>query len=381
MTASATANPDKHDQPQRHVGRYVVWGVVIVLIVLGLWWLLHVLFKPKPTPPPPPVPVVTAVAQTRSVPVYLTGLGQAQAYNTVTVHTQINGILQKVAFVEGQHVKAGQLLAQIDPRPLQAQLEQAVATEAKDKAALVEARLDLQRYQTLVSEDSIARQQRDTQAALVLQDAAAVQNDQALIDYAKVQLSYTSIRSPIAGITGVRMVDAGNLVQTADVNGIVVVTHNFDVVNEQMAKGTLTVSASSRDDSKMLGEGTVLLINNQIDPTTGMVKLKATFPNQSHALWPGQFVDAQLLVRNRQDVVTVPAATVQRGPTGTYAYVVKGGNTVEMRTIKVSTDNGGGPTAIIESGIKGGEQVVVDGQLKLHPKSKIKVVPATAPTQ
>jgi len=392
-TSPAAAASDKPDRPRHSYRRYVVWGVVIVVVAIGLWWLLAWLFKPKPTPPPPPVPVVTAIAQSADVPVYLTGLGAVQAYNTVTVHTQINGILQKVAFVEGQDVKAGQLLAQIDPRPLQAQLEEAVAAKARDQALLVNARHDLQRYETLASQDSIAIQQRDTQVALVAQDAATVQNDQALIDFAKVQLVYTSIVSPINGRTGVRMVDAGNLVQTTDVNGIVVVTQiepisvlftlpedDFEVVNGQMAKGQLTVTASSRGDSKVLGEGTVLLINNQIDPTTGMVQLKATFPNLDHTLWPGQFVDAKLLVQTRKAVVTIPTAGLQRGPQGLYAYVVvKPGNKAEMKTIKVSTENVGSPTTMVESGISAGDQVVVDGQLRLHKDATIKVVPPAPP--
>ena len=291
-------------------------------------------------------------------------------------------------------MKAGDLLAQIDPRPFQAQLDQVTAAKARDEALLANARIDLQRYKTLAEQDSIAVQQLDTQVALVAQYVATVRNDQAQIDYAAVQLGYTAITSPIAGRTGVRMIDAGNIVHAADTTGLVVVTQiepisvlftlpedDFGVINRQMAAGRLTVSMSSRTDSKVLSRGTLLMINNQIDPTTGTIQLKATFPNKDHALWPGQFVDAQLLVETRHDAVTVPAAAVQRGPQGEFAYVVNADNTAQMRTIKVSAANAGGPVALIESGVSAGEKVVIDGQLKLRPGSKIKTVAASAAPQ
>jgi multidrug efflux system membrane fusion protein len=366
--------------------------VLACLVALGLWLVLRDLLKPAPAPAVPPIPVVTAVAQAGDVPIYLTGLGTVQAYNTVTIHARVNGTLDKVLFVEGQDVKAGALLAQIDPRPYQAQLDEVVAAKARDEALLADARLDLQRYEKLAAQNSIAVQQRDTQLALVAQDAATVKNDQAQIDYATVQLAYTSITSPIAGRTGVRMIDAGNIVQTTDTTGLVVVTQiepisvlftlpedDFGVVNRQMAAGPLTVAASSRADNKMLGQGTVLLINNEINQTTGTIELKATFPNKDHALWPGQFIDAQLLVETRHNAVTVPAAAVQRGPQGVYAYVVKPDNTVQMVPIKVATANAGGPVALIESGIAAGDQVVVDGQLKLRPGVTVKATAAPPP--
>ncbi len=371
---------------------FLLGGVLLCLIGIGLWLLLREWLKSAPVPAPPPIPVVAAAAQKGDVPVYLAGIGTVQAYNTVTVHVRVNGTLDKVFFVEGQDVKAGDLLAQIDPRPFQAQLDQVVAAKARDEALLADAKLDLQRYQKLAAEDSIAVQQRDTQVALVAQDAATVKNDQAQIEYAAVQLGYTAITSPIAGRTGVRMIDAGNIVQTTDTAGLVVVTQiepisvlftlpedDFGMVNRQMAAGQLTVAASSRADKKVLGQGTVLLINNQIDQTTGTIQLKATFPNKDHALWPGQFIDAQLLVETRHDAVTVPSGAVQRGPQGVFAYIVKADNTVEMRPIKVAAANAGGPTALIESGISAGEQLVVDGQLKLRPGVKVKAAPPASP--
>jgi multidrug efflux system membrane fusion protein len=380
----------------RRTGRRRWWllgGIVLCLAGIGLWLSLRIMLKPAPAPQVPPVAVVAAVAFAGDVPIYLTGLGTVKAYNTVTIHVRVNGTLDKVIFVEGQDVKAGDLLAQIDPRPYQAQLDQVVAAKAHDEALLANARLDLQRYQKLASQDSIAMQQRDTQLAVVAQDVATVKNDQAQIDFAAVQLLYTTITSPISGRTGVRMIDAGNIVQTTDTTGLVVVTQiepisvlftlpedDFEVVNKQMTAGVLTVTASSRADNKVLGQGTLLLINNQIDQTTGTIQLKATFPNQDHALWPGQFVDVRLLVETRHNAITVPSAAVQLGPQGVYAYVIQAGDKVQMVPIKVSPANAGGPVALIESGLFAGDQVVIDGQLKLRPGVIVKASPVAAPT-
>jgi membrane fusion protein, multidrug efflux system len=367
--------------------------MLICLAGVGVWLVLPEFLRPVPSPPVPPIPVVAAVAQVGDVPVYLAGIGTVQAYNTVTVHVRVDGTLDKVVFVEGQDVKAGQLLAQIDPRPYQAQLDQVAAAKARDEALLADARLDLQRYIKLAAQNSIAVQMRDTQLALVAQEAATVKNDQAQIEYARVQLIYTAIIAPISGRTGVRMIDAGNIVHATDTTGLVVVTQiepisvlftlpedDFGIVNREMAAGPLTVAASSRADNKTLGQGTVLLLNNQIDQTTGTIQLKATFPNKDHALWPGQFIDAQLLVETLHNGVTVPAAAVQNGPQGLFAYVIKAGNTVQMQPIKVSTANAGGPRALIESGVTVGEQVVIDGQLRLRSGVSVKVVPAAPAT-
>jgi membrane fusion protein, multidrug efflux system len=393
VSANVAAVVDAPRRPRRRIWWLLLGGILVCAAVIGSWVLLKGLFKPAPQTAVPPVPVITAVAQTGDVPIYLGGLGAVQAYNSVTIHVRVNGALTKVVFVEGQDVKAGELLAQIDPAPYQAQLDEVVAAKARDEALLGNAKLDLQRYQKLVTEDSVSVQQRDTQVGLVAQYVATVKNDQAQIEYPAVQLGYTAITSPIAGRTGVRMIDAGNIVQTTDTTGLVVVTQiepisvlftlpedDFGVVNKELALGQLTVTASSRTDSKVLGEGVVLLINNQIDLTTGTIQLKATFPNKDHALWPGQFVDAQLLVETRHGAITVPAGAVQRGPQGVFVYIAKSDNTVEMRPIKMSADNAGAPTALIESGVVAGEQVVIDGQLKLRPGVRVKATPSASPT-
>jgi len=329
-----------------------------------------------------PVPVVADAARSQDVPIYLAGIGTVQAFNTVTIRTRVDGQVDKIAFTEGQDVKAGDLLAQIDPRPLQAQLEQAQAQKASHEAQLADAKLDLQRFSNLEKRGAATGQSVDTQRALVAQLEANIQADQAAIDAATVQLGYTTIAAPISGRTGVRLVDQGNIVHATDQTGLVVLTQIEPIslvfslpedalpdVAHAMSKDSLKVLAFSRDDKTQLGNGTLALIDNQIDQTTGTIRLKATFPNKDHALWPGQFVNARLYLSVRHDGITVPAAVVQRGPQGTYAYVIGPDSTVEMRPIAVAQLRDG--VALIDAGLRAGERVVVDGQYKLRPGARV----------
>lgn len=336
-----------------------------------------------------PVPVVAGTVEKRDVPIYLDGLGTVQAFNTVTVKARIDGELEKVAFQEGQDVKQGDLLAQIDARPYQAQLDQAKAKKAQDEAQLANGRLVLLRDQDLIQKKVLDQQSYDTQRFMVDQLVATVQGDQAAIDNAQTQVDYTHVTAPIDGRTGVRQVDAGNIIHATDTNGLVVLTqlHPISVVftlPEQTfqsirryspagsdASTPMQVLAIDRDNAGQLGAGILAVIDNQIDQTTGTIKLKATFANADLRLWPGEFVNARLLLTTRKDGLTVPASVVQRGPQGVFAFVIKPDQTVETRPIKVAQtqDN----VALIDEGLAAGERVVVDGQYKLQPGSKVQI--------
>jgi multidrug efflux system membrane fusion protein len=336
-----------------------------------------------------PVPVVEGIVATKDVPIYLDGLGTVQAFNTVTVHTRVDGQLMKVAFTEGQDVKAGEVLAQLDPAPYQAALDQAVARKAQDAAQLDNARVDLQRYADLLKTDSITQQIYDTQKALIAQLEATVKADQAAADSARVNLDYTTIRSPIDGRVGIRQVDAGNIVHASDANGLVVVTQlrpisvvftlpeqSLTKLQQYQTSGIdFAVLAVSRDNTNLLDKGTLAVIDNQIDTTTGTIKLKATFANENLRLWPGQFVNTRLLLTTHTHGVVVPASVVQRGPDGAFAFVIQDDLTVKMRPLKVAQIEGG--MALIDEGLNPGEPVVVDGQYKLQPGSHVK--PAELP--
>jgi multidrug efflux system membrane fusion protein len=367
--------------------RTVIIGGLLVAVAagFGLWRWVGPPAAAKLEPAVPAGIPVDAVAATRAdVPVYLRGLGTVQAYNTVTIHSRVDGEIVKIAFIEGQDVKSGDLLAQIDPRPLQAALDQATAKQAQDEAQLENAKLDLARYQALGQKEFASRQSVDTQAATVRQLEATVKGDQAAIDNAKVQLGYTTITSPIDGRTGVRLVDQGNIVHASDTTGLVVITQlqpisliftlpedHLPGITRAMAGGTLTVIAMSRDEKDQYGEGTLSLVDNQIDQATGSVRLKATFPNTNLALWPGQFVNARLLLRTESNVVTVPSDAVQRGAQGMYAYVVKDDSTVALQPLKVGQISAG--TAVIESGLEAGQRVVIAGQYRLQPGAKVEL--------
>ena len=332
----------------------------------------------------PPLPVTVTTARLKDVRVYLAGLGNVVAYNRVTVHVRVDGELQAVNFIEGQDVKQGDLLAQIDPRPFQAQLDQAQATKAHDEAQLANAKLDLDRYMSLVAKDYATRQSVDTQHALVAQFEATIRGDQAAIENAQTQLSYTSIVSPLDGRTGMRLIDRGNIVHASDPTGLVVITQVHPIavlfslpqdhlqdITSAMKEGPLKVFAFSRDEKTKIAEGNLVLIDNQIDTSTGTIRLKAVFPNDDDALWPGEFVQAHLEIEDRPSAVAVPAEVVQRGPNELYVYVVKPDSTVERRHVAVGPVQDG--IAVIETGLAVGDVVVLDGQFKLKAGAKVAV--------
>jgi multidrug efflux system membrane fusion protein len=329
------------------------------------------------------VPVSVATAERRDMPYYLTGLGSVNAYYTVSVKSRVDGQLMQVNFKEGQTVKSGELLAVIDPRPYQVALDQAQATLFKDQATLRDAKLNYERFKGLLqSSGAMSQQQVDTQQATVDQLEGTVRNDQATIDNAKLNLVYCHITAPVSGRIGLRLVDPGNIVHANDTNAMFVITQlqpiavlftlpedNLQAVSRQMGNGTLEVDAFSRDNQTKLATGKLLTIDNQIDQTTGTGRLKAVFDNKDNALWPNQFVNTRLLLEVRKDSTAVPAAAIQRGPQGTYVFVVKSDNTVDVRpvTIGFTQDN----ISVIASGIAPSDIVVTDGQDKLQQGSKI----------
>lgn len=360
---------------------------LIVLIVLAgagaAWWMT----RPSPSASPQaaksnPVPVVTAEAARRDLAVHLQGLATVQAFNTVTIRAQVDGQLTRIAFREGQEVHVGDLLAEIDPRGYQAALDQAVARKAQDEAQLTNARNDLQRYRGLVAQNYVARQQLDVTEALVKQLEAAVLGDRASIEAAQVTLGYTAIRSPLEGRAGIRLTDVGNIVKASDSAGIVVVTQmrpisllftlpeeNLPRIVEAMRAGPLAVTALSRDGKEPLDQGVLETLDNQIDTTTGTIRLKATMPNRLGRLWPGQFVNAQLDVETLRGAVVIPAAAVQRGPQGAFVYVIGADDMAEIRTVGAGAISEG--QAVIDSGLKEGERVVTEGQYRLQQGSKV----------
>jgi multidrug efflux system membrane fusion protein len=338
---------------------------------------------------PAPVPVRTAEVRTTDVSVAMDGIGTVQAYNEVTIRAQVDGILQRIAFAEGQAVKAGQVLAQIDPRPYQATLDQAQAKKAEDEAHLQNAKLNLQRYEGVG--DFASRQQVATQQAAVAQLEAQIRADQGAIDYAATQLGYATITSPMDGITGIRLIDQGNLLRAADATGIVVVTQVQPIslvfalpaealgkIRAAMQAGPLTVTAVERQGSRPLGEGSLTLIDNRIDPATGQLRLKATLPNTDGALWPGQFVDVSLRLRTERGVPAVPSAAIQRGPEGSWLYVVGADQTVAVQRVTVRRFSGG--LAVLDGGPAPGTRVVVSGQFRLTPGARIEEAPADPST-
>jgi multidrug efflux system membrane fusion protein len=330
------------------------------------------------------IPVAVAKAEVRDLPVLLNGLGSVEAYNTVAVKSRLDGQLIKVNVKEGQEVKQGELLAEIDPRPYEVQLSQAQATLFKDQAALKDARLNLQRFQELYKDGVIPKQQFDTQGSLEAQLDGAVRADQAQVDTVKLNLVYTRITAPVSGRIGLRQIDVGNMVHAADPNGLLVITQlqpiavifslpqdNLQSVSQHMNKGKLPVEAYSRDDQTKIATGMLTTIDNQIDITTGTGKLKAVFENRDRSLWPNQFVNVHLLLEVRKNNIVVPAAAIQRGPQGTYVFAVKPDKTADMRNVTVSFTQGN--FAAISQGISAGDLVVTDGQDKLQAGTRVEI--------
>jgi membrane fusion protein, multidrug efflux system len=338
-------------------------------------------------PAPPPVSIVAGIVNQHDVPIYLTGVGTVIAYNTDVVRSQILGQLVSINFTEGQTVHAGDLLAQIDPRPYQALIDEYVANRDRDQAHLVNARKDLARYSGLAAKGAEPQQLADSQQARVTQLEAIIKSDEALIEAAKVQLSFTRLTSPIDGMVGIRQIDVGNIIQPSTTNGLVVVTQlepisliftlpetDLPRIQEQQerTKRPLAVIAYDQNNTIKLDEGTLGLVNNEILQTTGSIQLKANFPNKTHRLWPGELVNARLLLDTRHDGLTIPASAIQQGPNGAYTYVINPDNSVAIRPVMVAQISDG--QALIDSGLKANEQVVVDGQYKLQPGTHVTIL-------
>ncbi|HKS04153.1 MAG TPA: efflux RND transporter periplasmic adaptor subunit, partial [Chthoniobacterales bacterium] len=364
------------------MSKRLIFGIIGVLVLLIGWWGFQHRGSPDASSSTRtsgrrgagsggPVPIVAGTVEQKDMPIYLGGLGTVQAFNTVTVHTRVDGALVQVNFSEGQDVKTGDLLAVVDPKPYQAALDQAKAQATLDQVTL-------KRQTDLRARNVIAQQDYDTAVANAEKSKAAA-------EAAQVNLDYCYVKSPIDGRTGVRLVDIGNVVHAADQTGIVVITqlHPISVVftlpeqnlsqvlHEGGANGGLKVLALDRGNTNTLDEGSLAVVDNEIDPTTGTVKLKATFPNDDLKLWPGKFVNARLVLTTRKDATVIPSSVVQRGPQGTYAYLIKPDKTVEMRPIKVAQTEGN--LALVDEGLQPGEQVVVDGQYKLQPGAHVEL--------
>lgn len=367
-------------------------GLPVLLIVGAILW-----FASRPqaiTPPAAPaataVPVSIAVAEQRDIPMRVLGVGHVQAWASVTVQSRIDGQLVSVGFTEGQDVVEGQLIAQLDDRMQKAQLDQALAQQARDRASLDYALQDLRRYETLVKRDAVTQQTLDAQRAQVAQLRAAMLANDALVEAARTQLSYTRITAPISGRTGARLVDPGNIVRANMVEGLVVINQidpiavtftvpdsAFADVNEALRQGRpVHANAYASGGDEPLAEGEVVLVSNQIDPQSGTLQLKARFDNPDHVLWPGQYVDMRVLLGQRRDALTIPSRAVQRGPEGPLVYVVDDEDIAHIRPVEITLIQD--ETALIAQGLSAGERVITDGQYKVRPGARVQQMTAPA---
>ena len=373
------------------VRRAIGLAAVLALAAAAVLWRLSPNTQVEPAAaqaPAPGIPVTAGTVAAQDVPVFLLGIGTVQAYNSVSIKSRVDGQIVQIDFKEGQEVKQGDPLIQIDPRPYQAQLEQAQATKQKDEAQLAGAKLDLERYAKLLGTGYQTRQSYDNQTALVAQLQAAIKGDEAQINTAKLNLSYADIRSPIDGRLGAKLVDKGNLVHANDNTPLVTITEvkpifvsftlpqeTLDDLQENNKEAPLVVYAYSGDGKKQLAEGKLTLIDNAIDQATGTIHLKARFDNDDEQLWPGEFVSLRVILSTRRNVATVPAQTVQNGPNGHYAYTIKPDNTVERRAVEVASIQDG--VAVVTKGLTPGERVVVDGQYRLTDGARVNPAPSS----
>jgi len=377
------------NQLSKNQKRAVLGGLGLAALLVLTWRIVHKPADAASRAAPQPIAVDTAAVSHADVPIYLQGLGTVQAFYTVTVTARVDGELQKIAFTEGQNVRKGDLLAQIDPRPNQAAYDQALATKAKDASLLANAKRDFDRYTLLQPQNLASKQTVDTARALVDQLAAQLQVDQAIIDNARTQLAYTRITSPINGRTGIRLIDPGNIVRAAGTTGIVVVTQvqpisvvftlpeeELSAVGAALALGPVPVTTLSRDGNTELDRGTLALIDNEIDQTTGTARLKATFGNANNTLWPGQYVNARVLVRTERNALTLPSAALQLGPNGPFTYVIKDDSTVEVRALKIGDESGG--LVVIKDGLALNERVVTSNQYRLQQGAHVRANGAAA---
>ncbi|OJY42863.1 MAG: hypothetical protein BGP08_19275 [Rhizobiales bacterium 64-17] len=381
------ADPVPHEPPSGRPARLkVAVSILLMLAIVGLGFFFarRGAVHANAAPPPAPLEVDAVTTQPSDVPIFADGLGSVLASRTVAIHSQVDGKLQDVLFEEGQHVDAGQILAKIDPRLFQAALDQATAKKAQDDANLIAAQKDLERFKTLALKSFESQQNVDQQQAKVDQTRAQIAADIAAIESAQTQLDYTTIRAPVAGRIGVRQVDPGNIIHASDQTPLAIVTQTqpaavmftlpaqfLDTVRAAMKRGPVEVLAFDRDNRRQLSRGTLLLVDNIIDQTTATIRLKATFPNTDDVLWPGEFVNARILLSTRTGVVAIPNTAIQRGPHGVYVWVITTGSKAEDRSVTLGPMAGN--ITVIDAGLKPGERIVTDGFFKLQRNRAVTV--------